>query len=124
MLFGKEVAAVDWVAGDIRRQFAPELERAAVVDVPRRERTRTAPQHQYRTGDPAFGRAVGPVVLAVDARRGPVLLTDSVDVVGVLQLREVLRARVLVESVRRCPPLHAQRVVDDRLGRRAEEAFG
>jgi hypothetical protein len=83
-----------------------------------------APQHEDRAGDPASGPAVGKVVLAVDAGCGAVLLTDRVDVVGVLQLRQVLRTPVLVERVRRCAPLQTQRVVDHRLWRRADESFG
>src|ERR687887_1253535 len=124
MLFWEEVAAVERVAGDIRRELAPDLKRAAVVHVPGPKRSGPAPQYEHRASDPASFRAVGTVVLTVDARCGTVLLADRVEMVGILQLREVLRTRVIVECVRRRTPLATQCLVDHSLWRRADELFG
>lgn len=103
-LFREEVATVDRVAGDLCRQLAPELEWTALVDVPGPDRSGPAPQREHRAGDPVPRRAIGMVVLAVDARGGAVLLADRVQVVRVLKLSEVLRTLVIVEGVRRRAP--------------------
>src|SRR5437763_10629395 len=108
MLLREEVAAFDRAAGDIGCQFAPDLERATVVDVPGPKRSGSAPEGEHRAGDPASALTVGNIVLTVDARRRPILLADRVKVVWVTQLREVFRARVVVERVRRRAPLEAQ----------------
>src|SRR5919197_3692439 len=94
MFLWEEVAAVDRMADDIRRQFAPDLKRPTVVDVPRSKRSGPAPQREHRAGDLVSGCAVGTVVLAIDARRGAVLLADRVEVVRIPKLREILRGRL------------------------------
>src|SRR5215213_1977733 len=104
MLFGEEVAAVDGAAGDAGRQRAPDPERASLIDVPGGERSGRAPQREHRAGDPAAGGTVGTVMVTVDAGCRPILPADRVEVLGVLQLSEVLRPRAGVEGGRRRAP--------------------
>lgn len=122
--FGKEVPAVDRFAGHVGGQVAPQRERAAIVVIPARQRSGRAPQGQYRAADAAARGPVGGVVITVDARGGAVFLADGMQVISVAECRGIGGADRGVEGAGGAAPCRAQRVADQGVRGRADQAFG
>src|ERR1700674_3128339 len=84
--------AIDRLTGDIACPFTPDGERPTVAWDARR-----APQREQRTSDLLVRRAVGLVVLEVDAFAGAVVLAGGMDAARILKERTVMRERARIE---------------------------
>src|SRR5205807_1724983 len=89
ILFCEEMPATKRVARHSERPTFPDAERSAGNVVPEIQRALRAPQDEQRTRDSPASCGIRIVVLAIERRRRPILFTDCVDRLFVLQGSDV-----------------------------------
>src|SRR5207245_7519473 len=88
--FRKEVTTVEGAAADVVRPLPPDGKHV----IPTLQRPLPAPEREYGASNPPPA-SIGLVVLMVQGGRGPVLLADRVERLGIAEAPRVLDAHLL-----------------------------